>query len=120
MPLHESTGLLHLRRKLIHEEAQETCEALYQYMKLLYTDQDELQKDAEQATRKEVLDGLCDVLVVAIGTALALGLDIEEAMERVHTSNMSKLGADGRPIYRKDGKIMKGPDYKEPDFDDLV
>jgi len=43
-----------------------------------------------------------------------------EAFDRVHKSNMSKLGADGKPIYREDGKVLKGPDYKAPDLSDLV
>ena len=43
-----------------------------------------------------------------------------EAFDRVHQSNMSKLGADGKPIYREDGKVLKGPNYKAPDLSDLV
>jgi predicted HAD superfamily Cof-like phosphohydrolase len=43
-----------------------------------------------------------------------------EAFDRVHNSNMSKLGADGKPIYREDGKVLKGPNYKAPDLSDLV
>lgn len=44
----------------------------------------------------------------------------DEAFRRVHLSNMSKLGEDGKPIYREDGKVMKGPNYKEPDLEDLI
>lgn len=43
-----------------------------------------------------------------------------EAFNRVHLSNMSKLGADGKPIYREDGKVLKGPNYKKPDLSDLM
>lgn len=43
-----------------------------------------------------------------------------EAFDRVHASNMSKLGDDGKPIRREDGKILKGPNYREPDLTDLV
>jgi hypothetical protein len=43
-----------------------------------------------------------------------------EAFIRVHNSNMSKLGPDGKPIMRDDGKVMKGPNYKKPDLSDLV
>ena len=46
--------------------------------------------------------------------------DLEQALRRVHKSNMSKLGADGKPIYRKDGKVLKGPNYQPPDLSDLV
>jgi predicted HAD superfamily Cof-like phosphohydrolase len=44
----------------------------------------------------------------------------DEAVRRVHKSNMSKLGYDGRPIFREDGKVLKGPNYKKPDLSDLV
>lgn len=47
-------------------------------------------------------------------------VDYIEAFRRVHASNMSKLGEDGKPIKREDGKILKGPNYKEPDLSDLV
>jgi predicted HAD superfamily Cof-like phosphohydrolase len=43
-----------------------------------------------------------------------------EAFDRVHQSNMSKLGPDGKPIHREDGKVLKGPNYKEPDLTDLL
>ena len=43
-----------------------------------------------------------------------------EAFARVHESNMSKLGADGKPILREDGKVLKGPNYKKPDLTDLI
>jgi predicted HAD superfamily Cof-like phosphohydrolase len=46
--------------------------------------------------------------------------DLDEAMNRVHKSNMSKLGEDGKPIYRADGKVLKGPNYKEPTLTDLI
>ena len=41
-------------------------------------------------------------------------------MQRVFESNMSKLGDDGKPIYREDGKVLKGPNYKKPTLDDLI
>ena len=46
--------------------------------------------------------------------------DLEQALRRVHRSNMSKLGDDGKPIYREDGKVLKGPNYQPPDLTDLV
>ena len=46
--------------------------------------------------------------------------DIEQALRRVHKSNMSKLGDDGKPIKREDGKVLKGPNYQPPDLSDLV
>ena len=46
--------------------------------------------------------------------------DLDEAMHRIHESNMSKLGDDGKPIYREDGKVLKGPNYKPPILNDLI
>ena len=48
-----------------------------------------------------------------------LGGFLDEALNRVHESNMSKLDADGKPIYREDGKVLKGPNYKPPNLEDL-
>lgn len=47
-------------------------------------------------------------------------MDIDEAMRRVHASNMTKLGSDGEPVYDESGKVIKGPDYQEPKLEDLV
>lgn len=59
---------------------------------------------------------LCDLLIVTYGMADAFGLPIDEMFRQVHESNMSKLGDDGKPIYREDGKILKGPNYREPNL----
>lgn len=69
---------------------------------------------------QEHLKELCDILYVVYGYAVTYGWDINTAFNRVHKSNMSKLGDDGKPILREDGKVMKGPNYKEPVLDDLV
>jgi predicted HAD superfamily Cof-like phosphohydrolase len=52
--------------------------------------------------------------------AAYLGLDLDEAMRRVFESNMSKLGDNGKPLRREDGKVLKGPSYQPPDLSDLV
>ncbi len=49
-----------------------------------------------------------------------MGWDLDKAMDLVHESNMSKLDEDGNPIYREDGKVLKGPNYKPPNLEDLV
>jgi predicted HAD superfamily Cof-like phosphohydrolase len=49
-----------------------------------------------------------------------MGWDLDEAMKRIHRSNMSKLDDTGQPIYRHDGKVLKGPNYKEPTLTDIV
>lgn len=59
---------------------------------------------------------LCDLLYVAYGMADAFGLPIDEMFREVNASNMSKLDKDGKPIYREDGKILKGPSYREPNL----
>jgi predicted HAD superfamily Cof-like phosphohydrolase len=63
----------------------------------------------------EVADALADIVYVAFGTALNHGIDLDAVLAEVHRSNMSKLGSDGRPILREDGKVIKGPDYFRPD-----
>ena len=68
----------------------------------------------------EVLKELSDVVFVCYQFAATYGLDLDAAMDRVFESNMSKLGDDGKPIYREDGKVLKGPNYKKPRLDDLV
>lgn len=61
-------------------------------------------------------DALADAVYVLFGTAWTFGIDLDAVLAEVHRSNMSKLGRDGRPILRPDGKVMKGPDYRSPDL----
>lgn len=68
----------------------------------------------------EELKELADLVYVTYGYANVRGWNLDEAVRRVHASNMSKLGDDGKPIYREDGKVLKGPNYKKPDLGDLV
>lgn len=63
-----------------------------------------------------VADALADIVYVAYGTAHVYGIDLDVVLDEVHASNMTKLGADGRPVRRSDGKILKGPDYRPPDI----
>lgn len=66
----------------------------------------------------DVAKELADRIYILLGHAATLGLmRFDEIFAEVHRSNMSKLGADGKPIYRADGKIMKGPRYKPPSLD---
>ena len=66
----------------------------------------------------EVADALGDMLYILCGTIIEHGMFdiIEDVFDEIQKSNMSKLGADGKPIYRKDGKVMKGPNYFKPNF----
>lgn len=92
--------VLQLRHNLMAEENEEYLEAA-------------LNKDMV-----EVADALGDMLYILCGTILEHGMQykIEEVFNEIQRSNMSKLGADGKPIYREDGKVMKGPDYFKPDI----
>lgn len=67
-----------------------------------------------------IADGIADLLYVTLGTAVSYGLDAESLVAEAHRSNMSKLGEDGEPIYRSDGKVLKGPNYFEPDFASVI
>ena len=70
----------------------------------------------------EVADALGDMLYILCGTIIEHGMQhkIEEVFEEIQRSNMSKLGADGKPIYREDGKVLKGPDYFKPDIKSIL
>ncbi|MEM9649014.1 MAG: nucleoside triphosphate pyrophosphohydrolase family protein [Bacteroidota bacterium] len=70
----------------------------------------------------EVADALGDMLYILCGTILEHGMQykIEEVFNEIQRSNMSKLGADGKPIYREDGKVLKGPNYFKPDIEGIL
>src|SRR5690554_3744167 len=93
-----------LRYKLMREENEEYLEA------------------ANNNDLVEVADALGDMLYILCGTIIEHGLQekIEEVFEEIQRSNMSKLGADGKPIYRDDGKVLKGPDYFKPDIASIL
>ncbi len=63
---------------------------------------------------------LADLVYVCFQYAENMEWDLEEALDRVHKSNMSKLGINGKPIRRADGKVLKGPNYQPPNLNDLV
>ena len=70
----------------------------------------------------EIADALGDMMYILCGTIIEHGLQhkIEEVFDEIQRSNMSKLGTDGNPIYREDGKVMKGPNYFKPDFSKIL
>ena len=76
----------------------------------------ELRDAAEQGDLVGIADALADIVYVAYGTAHVYGIDLDAVLDEVHASNMTKLGADGRPVRRDDGKILKGPSYRAPDL----
>lgn len=70
----------------------------------------------------EVADALGDMLYILCGTIIEHGMTglIEEVFDEIHKSNMSKLGEDGNPVYREDGKVIKGPNYFRPDIAKII
>lgn len=70
----------------------------------------------------EIADALGDMMYILCGTIIEHGLQdkIEAVFDEIQRSNMSKLGQDGKPIYREDGKVMKGPNYFKPDFSKIL
>lgn len=91
-----------LRKKLIKEEFREVIKAFASH------------------NSENLLKEIVDATYVLIGTAVAFGWDFDEAFRRVHASNMSKLGPDGKPLMRNDGKVLKSEHYSPPNLSDLV
>lgn len=106
----ELKDLWDLQINLIKEESEEFLDAV-----------DVLERDTEDLSlRENVLKELADLVFVCYQFAACFGLDLDEAMARVFKSNMTKLNEYGNPIYREDGKVLKGPHYCPPDLHSLV
>jgi predicted HAD superfamily Cof-like phosphohydrolase len=89
---------------------------------LLAEENNEYLEAVEAGDLVGIADALGDQLYIIYGTILKHGLQhkIEEVFREIHRSNMSKLGADGKPIYREDGKILKGPSYFRPNIKSII
>jgi predicted HAD superfamily Cof-like phosphohydrolase len=83
---------------------------------LIHEEVEELEEGIRNADIVEIADALTDILYVVYGAGHAFGIDLDDCFAEVQRSNMSKLGPDGKPMYREDGKVMKGPNYSEPDL----
>ena len=97
-----SDDLLELRVSLIDEEAREFADAV------------------RKRDLCSMADALADIVYVAYGAAVTLGIDLDDVLAEVHSSNLSKLGRDGRPIYRSDGKVLKPDTYRPPDIERVL
>ena len=97
-----------MQKNLIVEEFKEFIEADYNMAMV------------DINSRADCLKELADLVYVCAQYAENMNWDLEQALRRVHQSNMSKLGEDGKPIYREDGKVLKGPNYQPPNLSDLV
>jgi predicted HAD superfamily Cof-like phosphohydrolase len=102
--LHKERALL--RHKLLQEEVGELLDASM----------------SSQGTLVDVADAITDCFYILIGTAIEYGIaeKLPALFDEVHLSNMSKLGENGKPMYREDGKVMKGPDYRKPNLKNIV
>ena len=101
-PSFPSTKIIQLRYSLIKEELNELKEAI------------------DKNNLKEVADALADILYVTYGAGHAFGINLDACFTEVQSSNMSKLGKDGKPIYNEHGKVLKGPKYFKPDLSKFV
>lgn len=90
--------------------------------KLMREENEEYLDAASQGNMVEVADALGDMLYILCGTIISHGMQhkIEDVFNEIHRSNMSKLGANGKPIYREDGKVLKGPDYFKPNLKSII
>ena len=97
-----SEKIIRLRYSLIKEELEEFKEAI------------------NKNNLKEIADALTDILYVTYGAGHAFGINLDKCFTEVQSSNMSKLGNDGKPIYNENGKVMKGPNYFEPNLSKFI
>ena len=105
-----SPEVLNLQRRLISEEYNEFLDAHCEAVAYIQN----------KRSRVEALKELTDLVYVCYQYASAAGWDLDEALDRVHRSNLSKLDDNNKPIRREDGKVLKGPNYKLPVLIDLV
>ena len=87
---------------------------------LIQEELDELSDAVADRDMVQIADALTDLLYVVYGAGHSFGIDLDECFQEVHSSNMSKLGPNGKPIHREDGKVMKGPGYFEPDLEGIL
>jgi predicted HAD superfamily Cof-like phosphohydrolase len=98
-----------LRMKLIDEEVKETHDEVVYIL-----------EDDYRASKANLIKELIDVIYVAQGYLVGLGVDGDKAFDLVHQSNMSKLDDNGEPIFREDGKVLKSHNYKPVNVEDLL
>jgi predicted HAD superfamily Cof-like phosphohydrolase len=107
---HFGPSTLQMQQRLISEEYEEFLEAHCEANEYIQN----------KRARADCLKELADLVYVAYQYAATAGWDLDDALTRVHISNLSKLGDDLKPIKREDGKVIKGPNYQKPNLIDLV
>ena len=89
-------------------------------LNLIKEELSELEEAIKNKNLKEIADALTDILYVTYGAGYAYGINLDKCFKEVQRANMSKLGIDGKPIYNEKGKVMKGPNYTEPNLKQFV
>ena len=87
---------------------------------LIKEELEELKVALQEKDLKEIADALTDILYVTYGAGHAFGIDLDKCFEEVQSSNMSKLDDNGKPIYDRNGKVMKGPNYFKPNLEKIL
>ena len=87
---------------------------------LIKEELNELEQAMKSKDLKEIADALTDILYVTYGAGFAYGIDLDKCFKEVQRANMSKLGKDGKPIFNEKGKVMKGPNYSEPNLKQFI
>jgi predicted HAD superfamily Cof-like phosphohydrolase len=115
---HEAYGL-GIENKPQANLSEKIVELRYNLMK---EENEEYLQAAQDNDLIEIGDALGDMLYILCGTIIAHGFQdkMEAIFEEIQRSNMSKLDTDGKPIYREDGKVMKGPNYFKPDLEKII
>lgn len=121
----EAVKLFHEAFKIGHRETPKASLGIEKNMlryKLMREENEEYLEAANADDLVEVADALGDMLYILCGTIIEHGLQhkIEAVFDEIQKSNMSKLGADGEPVYREDGKVLKGPDYVAPNIQKIL
>jgi len=89
-------------------------------LSLIKEELEELKDAMKKKDLLEIADALTDILYVTYGAGHAFGINLDRCFDEVQRSNMSKLGADSKPIYNENGKVMKGPNYFKPDLSKFI
>ena len=87
---------------------------------LIKEELNELEDAMKTKNLKEIADALTDILYVTYGAGFAYGINLDKCFKEVQRANMSKLDEDGKPIFNEKGKVMKGPNYREPNLKQFV
>lgn len=107
-------------QEVLTEPALPSAELARLRLELIREEVEELNVGIEGMDLVEIADALTDILYVVYGAGHAFGIDLDACLAEVHRSNMTKLGADGRPIYREDGKVLKGENYEPPNLRQFI